>query len=385
MVDVLIGWEFGSGLGHIYPLFRIGRELLRRGLRVSFAAKDVCNSAQIFQDVRISIFQAPSWPQRSLPNKPYEINNYADLMSLQGFSEPKVLGPVLAAWESLLSIIKPKVIIADHSPGLALASRGNLAFIAIGNGFTLPPTGGAAFPNFIRGPKITASDELLESINAVQHAQKRPTLDYLPRLFDREAGFLTTIPILDPYHRELGFVGPIEESINLATRSKSSERSVFLYAFQKWLHLEKIQRALMGLNINASGYIHGATPDVRRSELTLEDSPVCLPEKLANSSVLIHTGGNSTASLGAMLGIPQLILPIHHESRFTAHAIEAAGSGIWLKTKDLTEVKIRSSLTRLTEDLSIRNRSAMVANTLEREYDLTNAIKHICDGVAKCL
>lgn len=167
MGRVLFGSEFGANLGHIYPMKRIADRLHANGHEIVFAVRNLIQTKRAFKGTDYKLVQAPFW--LNLPGK--DINrmptpSYADVMTRQGFGFKENLSGFFGAWADLTELVKPDVVIADHSPGLSAAIRRRYPMINFGNGFTLPPSHLEEYPPVIAtGKPLAPQSKLLDIFN----------------------------------------------------------------------------------------------------------------------------------------------------------------------------------------------------------------------------
>ena len=207
-----MGWEMGGGLGHVVPLLAVARELRARGHRPVLALRDVVEPAFLLRQDGFAVVQAPAWQPPRARRGPATAT-LADIFVVMGFGDRDRIHAIVAAWDGLIGLVRPKLVVAEFSPGLCLAARGRVPVVAIGSGFCLPPPEMETFPPL--QPKVKSlvrQEDLLASVNRVQRERGAPPLPGLPALFDAEAQFVRALPLLDPYaaHRARPADGPLE-------------------------------------------------------------------------------------------------------------------------------------------------------------------------------
>src|SRR5690606_23899680 len=124
-----------------------------------------------------------------------------DVLTAVGFGDPQKLGVTSRAWDDLLDLVRPDLIVADHSPALFLAAFGSgVPVVAIGTAFTLPPLALDRFPP-LRADRAPALPEarLLDAARRAQEARRRPLPSSLLDVFRTKARFVFGLPELDPY------------------------------------------------------------------------------------------------------------------------------------------------------------------------------------------
>jgi hypothetical protein len=157
---LLLAWETGANLGHIVPLAIIAKQFQADGGDCVVAARDLASAHIALQGTGIRLIQAPCWPEHFHIGNEDGQAGYLDILALLGFADPGKLIPMMQAWDCLLDLIQPDVVIADHAPALLpLLNMRGIAALAIGNGFTLPPLVPEPFPPLWseRAPSLPAA------------------------------------------------------------------------------------------------------------------------------------------------------------------------------------------------------------------------------------
>ncbi|HVL00691.1 MAG TPA: hypothetical protein VM553_12805, partial [Dongiaceae bacterium] len=138
---ILCAWEMGGDLGHVSRLAGLARELLMRGFDVTVALKDLSRCHRFFADLDVTLVQAPVWLPRITMQRP--IACLPDTLLLNGYLEPDPLHALVRSWQSLISLVKPDLLICDYSPTAMLAGHASgLPQILVGTGFSEPAPGG---------------------------------------------------------------------------------------------------------------------------------------------------------------------------------------------------------------------------------------------------
>lgn len=331
MARILFGWEFGASLGHIYPLLRIADVLREDGHEMIFVCRDVENAYDVIKARNYPLIQAPVWKNPPLKNiRKIPTPSYSDVIARQGFGFRQKLGSMLSAWDDLLSIVKPDLIIADHSPGLSLAARKNIPMINIGNGFTLPPSDLDRYPEIITtGKSLFPQDKLLGLFNEIQRGRGQALLEKLPQIFDTEGQFVCTLPQLDPYQPQTNriVVGPLEENIDPC--EMPIDPHIFVYMANEAEDSELVLNSVQALETPVTAYIRGAKVDrlqqYQSDRMQMLSRPVDFSEMLPKASLVVHSGGAGTATSCLMTGRPQMMFPRQSESALTGRLLEHQG------------------------------------------------------------
>ncbi len=134
-----MGWELGAGFGHVQPLLNVARELARHGHRPVFAVKNLLEAAPLLNSEPFPVLQSPLWPTRRMRGEQaFRAASYADILAIRGFADPEELYPLVRGWRSLIDVVRPDLIVCDHSPTLCLAAYRSVPVVMIGTGFTVP-------------------------------------------------------------------------------------------------------------------------------------------------------------------------------------------------------------------------------------------------------
>ncbi|WP_169546364.1 glycosyltransferase [Sneathiella aquimaris] len=333
MAKVLFGWEFGASLGHIYPLLRIADVLKAKGHDILFACRDVTQCYDVVKKHGYSMIQAPYWKNPPIANvRGVATPSYADVIARQGFGYPEILRTMMSAWDDLVTIAKPDLIVADHSPGLNLAIGGRVPIINIGNGFTLPPASLKEYPPVITtGKPLVNQQRLLVLFNKLRREKGLKPYRYLPEVFNSEGQFACTLPQLDPYDglREVPVCGPLEVSLEPAKLPEDDH--IFLYMANEAADSEILLNVLQKSAVPTTAYIRGASPErtqrYHSEHLKMLEKPVDFARMLPKVSLVLHSGGGGTATSCLMTGRPQIMFPRQSESNLSARLIKAQGLG----------------------------------------------------------
>lgn len=143
MKTILFAAELGAGMGHAVPLLRIAaalRETLQARGEENFRAVFALHDPQL---VRAQMTPGDLAIAALRPVSHGDIRghtaSYAEILALSGFARKPDLEAGVAAWDDLFELIKPSVLVADHSPVAVLAARGRVPTLVTGNAFNAPP------------------------------------------------------------------------------------------------------------------------------------------------------------------------------------------------------------------------------------------------------
>lgn len=360
MPTILLAWELGSGLGHIMRLLRLSARISRHGLKLVAAVKDPV-AAEIVAAQGVEVVQAPVWPSWS--SNPKSSTTMADNLASCGFADQQTLRTLLLAWDRLLASAEPDLVVADYAPAAALAARGRVPLMLVGNGFTLPPDNIKTFPLLHRtSPPIWSEATILDCVNNALKTIASEPLERLPQIFSADSRSVQTFALLDPYRlcRSEPLDGPVLELMPTARQPNAD--TIFAY-LRHDRHLgssvvETLLPIANRLRIFGPGIPEGQLAELAQRGAKVELSPPPLAAVLASACLLIHLGGTNAACEAIAAGVPQLVLSPDIEKDLNGRAIEQAGIGRLIKIHD-PAAKLSSDLIQsMLDDDRMAERSA---------------------------
>jgi len=370
MKTVLLAWELGEGLGHIGGLRLIAKELAAQGWQPILALRDVSGTNAILKDDGFRVLQAPVLANPIPPEgRPFGPSGYADILAIYGFSDADILGPMVAAWQNLIDLVKPDLIVADHSPTLCLAAHGTVPVVIVGYGFTVPPCDLPEFP-VLRAevPPMASESQLLDVVNQVQAHRDRPTLDRLPDLLRGSMRAVCTYPALDPYRRfrREPAIGPLEPVPDFAEPPEKPH--LFAYLASDYKAIDELAVALGDLKIPVSVYIRGRPGAIRiflrKRGVTVYDTPPSLGEVLPVSSVVLSHGGIGMVHAALAAGRPHIVAPRHMEASLTAKSLQSLGIGVRMDVPAGGASMVGATLIDIMRQDSLAERAAQMGSNL---------------------
>jgi len=333
-----MGWELGSGLGHVKTLLSVGRALANHGHHPVFSLRNVVEPGGLLREAGFPLLPVPTWP-KLIRNSKFIAANYADILGVRGFAHADELEMMVRAWEGLIDAVQPALIVCDHSPTLCLTAHGGpIPLVLLGNGFTMPPVDAEQFPPLLpnRQPAIP-QQRVLAVVQEVQRRRGRPEPKALPEVVAGTARFVRTFPELDPYQttrREqvIGPIGPLPSPTPLP-----KQRAIFAYLSTETKQLEVIADAVVATGFPCITYIRGAGAKLREAArekgLEVLDGPASLPDVLPRISAILHESSLGTAEAGLASGRPQVVLPRDLEKHLIARALSTMGVSPLIKGK----------------------------------------------------
>jgi hypothetical protein len=378
---VLFVWECGAGMGHLVRIRPIADELRRRGNRVFVAARDVARAAAIFEGGGIRLLAAPFKLGRPVEG-PAMPCSFAHILHNVGWDNTAGLGGLVDAWRAIYDLVKPDVIVFDHSPTALLAARGFAAGrVVMGAGFCCPPDQ-SPLPNLrpweAIDPTKLAADEaaVLRRANNVLAQRRWPELERLGRLFSEvDDTLLTTIRELDHYAGRGGdphYNGcPVDLPGKAPDWPEGSGKRVIAY-LKPFAALPHLLIRLKGLGcptLIVSDGIDAAlrsqfTCKTMRFETERLDSRAMAAT--CDAAVLNATHGTTAAML--LAGKPLLLLPLFLEQQLLAIRVRDLGAAVDAPIAQPT--RIVAGLERLLADDSLV-RAAAAFSKRHQDFDPT--------------
>lgn len=374
MARILLANEFGDGFGHARRLLSVARELAALGHDCLFALRDPVATAPVLGDSGFPVLQAPYvapvqrpvWQGRT-------IVAYGDILAGMGFDDPERLQALTTAWDSLLAVVKPNLVIADFSPLLCLTLYPAAALVLLGNGYTLPPAHLPRFPELREAEPLVREEILLETITHVQQRRGRPYPPSLPALLSAPERFVTTIPELDPYaaSRAEPAAGPL---LPLPSPRPISEARAdyFAYLSASYAGSPTMVEALARSGLRGSIYMR----DVDGAELAqwhsrglqMHERPIDLPSAVAGAAFVIHHGGPATLEAALAIGRRQLLVPRHFEQTLYARAALGLRLAVAMKPHAKFELRHAAAALRViaADDAAARAASAFAEDLASR-------------------
>ena len=389
MANILIGWELGAGLGHVTRLMKIARGLAVLGHQPILALRNLVEPWPAYRDAEFPILQAPMYQARPGPRRrSSRASAISDIFGMLGFDNPDELLPMVHAWQNIIDITHPALIVSDYSPTLCLAAFGVEPMVIVGDGFTVPPHDLAEFPTLRPEAQPTINqNRMLKVVQEVQRRRGRPTPKALPEIFAAEACYACCHPELDPYRaeRSLPAIGPFDPPSSPSPLPK--ENGYFAYIASDY---KRFKAAVLGIGeIDLAGeiFIRRAPRNtiryLREKGLYVFDKPAPIVEVLRNASAIVHHGGIGTTEVAVAVGRPQVLLTRHLEQNLTGSALEELGVGVVLRG-DYQQEDLIKTVHRVVEDPGYGERAQEFAATIQ-ERGTTDNVARIVEGCQRII
>lgn len=364
--SVLFTWELGDGLGHLKPLLYQGQLLQQaREVSCSFAMRDpVLASSHMHRDAG-RLLAAPHFRQPDISDTAK--GSYAAILARQGYMEEDILTGLIRSWRDLIDLVKPDLIVADHSPSAILAARDRVPVLHVGTAYTIPPVHAENFPVLAGGDRekmIRRSDgPMLAVVNRVLSNLDLPQLGRLPEMLKAEAECIYTLPQLDPYRntRYEDALGPLEPPP--PCRLYPADFRIMAYLDAAYPAFDTVVDILLASRYDCSAYVRGLRPShyqlLQAKGLRVSKQPPPFGECMPQATLILHHGGAATAQAAVLAGRPQLILPQQAEAGFTARCLEAMKVGASIEADKIASLP--GVLNGLANDRQIRDRAMATA------------------------
>lgn len=338
MPTILLAWELGSGLGHIMRLLRLSERFCRHHLNLIAAVRDPI-AAQALAAHGVEVVQAPAWPSWPSTGRPQSSASMADNLASCGLADEQVLRMLLLAWDRLLALIEPDLVVADYAPAAALAARGRVPLMLVGNGFTLPPDNMETFPLLHQvSPPIWSEATILDGVNKALKTIGSEPIERLPQIFAADCRSVQTFALLDPYqsYRLEPVDGPVVD--RMPTAREPNAHTIFAY-LRHHRHLgpfvvEALLPFAKRVRVFGPGISKAQLIDLAQRGAQIDSSPPLLGSVLASTCLFTHLGGTVAACEAIAAGVPQLVLSVDIEKDLNGRAIEQAGIGRLIKIHD---------------------------------------------------
>jgi len=375
MKHILFTWELGAGYGHIAHLLPIAEEMQKRGFSPIFAIKDLARAENALGKYNFPILQAPAWMAKPVGMPPAV--TFSDILFRSGYFSVDGLTSLLKAWHYIFSLVKPSLIVADHSPTALLAARGtSIPKIVVGSSFTIPPLTTPLPPLMKEGisPKELNFRETtaIENINQALAKLEKPPIDHLCDIFKVNGTFMFTIPEFDHYghiRKHGSYIGPaIMQNCGLdPIWPQYNGKKIFAYLYPSYKGFKHIIKVLNRLNCASIIYAPGIS---KREKTLLQTDKIFIYEDIINlnnvikvcDAAICHSGAG-TGSAFLLAGIPVLLLPFHLEQMTIAKLITRTGAGLMLMP-DAKKLDYKKAIKNLLDEPHL----AQNAKLLSQKY-----------------
>ncbi len=337
MSHIHLCWELGGGLGHAGRLKMLAQALLARGHRVTLSLRDLMQTHALLADLDLPKLQAPVWLHDAVGLPPS--CNLAEILFNCGYLEPSALRGMVAGWRDLYAVLRPDLVVGDFAPTALLAARSmGLPGAAVGNGFYMPPAG-RPLPSWQQAPpaRLASSEaRMLATANAVLAEFGAPAYAHAAQVLLGDLPLLCTWPELDHCDTrgpQAEWLGPsFVDQGGLAPHWPAGDGPK-VFAYLKGAHPAHAAAlaALVGEGCRVLAYVPdvaaGARPPVLSERVLYAETPVSLPQALAEADLCACHAGEATLAQSLLAGVPLLMLPSHTEQFLSARRVAMCGAG----------------------------------------------------------
>ncbi len=369
MKTVLFAWELGANLGHAKPLAAIARRVADDETRIVVAGRELLQAQRAFAGLDAVLLQAPIWPPHRHLGSQTGQQGYLDVLVAIGFADPVKLGAMVAGWKAICDLVKPDIVVADHSPALLVACHIlEIPVVLVGSCFTAPPVDYERFPP-IRADRapIMPEGRVLAAVAAVAAAHGIPAPAALLDCFRTRSRVVFGCRELDPYaafRREPLYAPPepLPKFVEPPVRPR-----LFVYLGSELPRIDELIQALTQTGIQIEAYLGGDIAPLGKF-LTLaghvvHDRPPPLADVLLSASHVLSEGGAYTSFNALAAGRPQLGLVLHAEAELNISAMERIGCGRRLAPWT-DDAELQQALLAFINDHALQRQTRHWANVL---------------------
>lgn len=387
---ILMAWELGSEIGHLSQFTEIARLLKAEGHNVVIVMRDLSRTHFFFNKLNVPVIQAPLWLYPVQMERP--IYCMADILLTKGYLYHTTLQNLVEAWQGLLDLVQPDLVISEYSPTLRLALRGlDIPDVVMGTGFAEPAYGTEMLdlrpvpqPDGI----VSAQEKrLLETINQVMVALGKPALERYSDLYQPQLMVIKTLPQLDLQQRDdtAWYCLPLSRSRRPPAQwLPQPGKKILVYALPDHPQWEWLLQVLKQCNAN----VFLNSPGDRRQRLKAQDEGsfrlsidvVNLTASLKEADLFICHGAMNNLVQAACTETPVLTLPMNLEQLRNGLNYQKLGAGVCLQ-----KIASVASGVAAINSLLANDSYAGAAAELSRQasgYEQENAIEKVAE---RCL
>lgn len=354
---ILCAWEIGGELGHISRFSAIAKELELEGHHVVLALKDLSRAYPFFCNTNVTLLQAPVWLPKVTMQRP--IACLADTLLCMGYLDPDALDCLTKAWESIVAMVKPDLVIFDYAPTAMLALINNpMPKILVGTGFA-DPVPHQSIVDWRPYPQhdglIERQEQMvLERINVVLNRRGKPGLLNMTQLFCVDHLVISTFPELDLYGERKNTdycVGPTATLVDVNVTFSTDIRPRIL-AYLKPSHpgLNILVAALAGCKASVFIACPKGSPQTftpyASERFQFNTGLVDLQGAMDDVDLFVGHGNASSCKESLIAGNPVVVFPIQLEQLLIGQKLQKEGFGILVE-----QIPGVEQLTRLFDDL----------------------------------
>jgi len=374
MLGALLAWEGGRGRGHVVPLRTIA-EAVRD--RFEFDAA-LCKLD--FKDELSGLcepVQGPWLPfsgdfRQAQGNPPAA--TWGEILGDIGFRRPEILRESIGWWQGVMRDCEISLVIGDNAPCALLAARGlGIPSIAIGTGYTVPPSNMATFPVLLPrySTLIYEEAETVEIINSAVSEFGVPKLERLSEVYAASDQLVFTLETLDPYTKWR--TQPLLPPITGGTPQPApGGEEIFIYFSTTERFDTGLMEAIGNLGVPVRAFIPGIenpqAEDLARRGVHVERSAVPIDLVAKRSRLLVNAAQHGTLCMGLAAGLPHVSVPQHKEQEFNAAAVRDHGVLVAVDEADRNAERFRSIVLDAYENAEMARRARDLAEDLRPRF-----------------
>ena len=346
MSRILLAWEQGQGLGHLYSLAALARTLALQGHTVTLVSRELSACRALLAGTTIHLLMAPHWSRRG--KWPTPARNLAELLLRRGYHEKASLAPMVAAWRAIFDLVSPDLLVLNYAPTAALAARGcAIPTLIFSNSYCTPVAG---LPLRDYTPWLPAEPERMRRseghLLTVCNQLAAQPLTHASELFAADAVQLLDYPLFDveaARRPDACYLGQLVEGEARASLPQLAEPlwlgsgpRVFAYLDLNVRGCEPLLAALArsGVELCCKMVVgqESRAQQLLGSRGRVLTQMVDFSALLQQADLLVCHGNLGTVSLSLLAGCPMLLLPGHLEHWHNAEQIVKLGAGLQLSS-----------------------------------------------------
>ena len=396
MAKVLCVWEQGGNFSHLSNLRVLIQILLQQGHAVYLAARQLHGIPAVFGDMPIHYLQAP-FKQNVASASQASFLSYAYMLQQQCFSSAEELAIYVRVWRSMFDMIKPDMVIYEHSPTALVASLDyTFRKVLVGNGFMCPPVTDSPFGVFpttkqdVQTVGRLRNDDtaLLQLINVAQRRMGLPVVERLADLYAQvDCEFLQTFEELDHFDQRMasGFLGIWSLPCNVSPQWPAGGQAKVFGYLQVFPKFEQLLQDLLAANVSALLYVRGLPRGIRDKysceRLSFTDQLVDLRQVAEQADFVVTHGNHATLGYCMLMGIPQLAIPRYQEQLFPVLRLQRLGCAL-MAYQDQPD--FQKEIGALLQDAGFKEKASMIKMRYEH-FDVRKSEQYMAEKITELL
>lgn len=304
--------------------------------------------------------------------------NASDILLNLGFRDAQAVAGALAAWASLIRLVRADALVCDYAPTALLAGlAAGLPRFAVGSGFSTPPVGDPMpslrpWASVDEGALAQRDARLVASVREawLELGARAPAPQSTAQIFEADAQLLCTWPEVDPFGARVTaeYLGPQADAAAALSIIWAGEvrPRIFAYLKPRDPRFEAVLAALREVAgeaiVAAPGLDESRAQVLSSARMRVHPAPVAL-ELLASADLCVSHGGPGIVAAAMRHGVPQALLPLHLEQYLVSRRAREAGIAKVLEP-DAVNVDARAWLESAVADSSLGQAARPVSQAL---------------------